>query len=116
MDFNDVHDKTPTQEFEIVEDRNVGEYAVKYICVHLWNLASRSENIRGRTAKFSNISSVTIFIPANRGAEATRIYYVGFLGQWTEVRDPLIDLSVVLIVVTSEKGTQSSLFTRRRQT
>ena len=38
-----------------------------------------------RTAKFSNLSSITLFIPASQGAENTRIYYVGFLGSWTEV-------------------------------
>ena len=38
-----------------------------------------------RAAKFSNLSSITIFIPASQGAENTRIYYVGFLGSWTEV-------------------------------
>jgi PITH domain len=39
-----------------------------------------------RTAKFSNLSSITLFISASQGAENTRIYYVGFLGSWTEVR------------------------------
>lgn len=38
-----------------------------------------------RAAKFSNLSSITLFIPASQGAENTRIYYVGFLGSWTEV-------------------------------
>jgi len=72
LDFNDVQDKTPTQEFEVAEGRDVGEYAVK-------------------TAKFSNLSSVTLFIPCNRGADVTRVYYVGFLGHWTERRsNPVI--------------------------
>jgi hypothetical protein len=31
MDFNDVSDKAPVQEFDIPQDRNVAEYAVKYI-------------------------------------------------------------------------------------
>lgn len=38
-----------------------------------------------RAAKFSNLSSITLFIPVSQGAENTRIYYVGFLGSWTEV-------------------------------
>jgi hypothetical protein len=38
-----------------------------------------------RAAKFSNLSSITLFIPASQGAENTRIYYVGFLGSWSEV-------------------------------
>ena len=39
-----------------------------------------------RPAKFPNVSVVTLFFPASQGAETTRIYYVGFLGQWSEVR------------------------------
>ena len=39
-----------------------------------------------RPSKFSNVSSVTLFFPASQGAETTRIYYVGFLGQWSAVR------------------------------
>ncbi|KAK0204590.1 PITH domain-containing protein [Desarmillaria ectypa] len=65
MDFEDVNDKMPVQKFDVVQSRDVGEYAVK-------------------AAKFSNVSSITLFFPASQGAETTRIYYVGFLGQWTE--------------------------------
>ncbi|KAF8149811.1 PITH domain-containing protein [Crassisporium funariophilum] len=72
LDFGEVLDRTPTQEFDIPQGREVGEYAVK-------------------TAKFSNISSVTLFIPASQGADTSRIYYVGFLGTWTEhKRKPII--------------------------
>lgn len=38
-----------------------------------------------RPAKFTNISSITVFFPASQGANEIRIYYLGFLGQWTEV-------------------------------
>ncbi|KAJ7457595.1 PITH domain-containing protein [Mycena galericulata] len=65
FDFQDVADKTPTQEFAVAQDRAVGEYSL-------------------RTAKFSNVSSISLFIPRSQGAETTRIYYVGFLGHWTE--------------------------------
>ncbi|KAG2153967.1 galactose-binding domain-like protein [Suillus clintonianus] len=72
MDFNDVSDKAPVQEFDIPQDRNVAEYAVK-------------------TAKFNNVSSLTLFFPASQGADTTRIYYVGLLGHWTERKsDPVI--------------------------
>ncbi|KAG1821561.1 galactose-binding domain-like protein [Suillus subaureus] len=72
MDFNDVSDKAPVQEFDIPQDRNVAEYAVK-------------------TAKFNNVSSLTLFFPAAQGADMTRIYYVGLLGHWTERKsDPVI--------------------------
>ncbi|KAH7884580.1 galactose-binding domain-like protein [Phlebopus sp. FC_14] len=72
LDFSDAQDKSPTQVFEVAEGRDVTEYAV-------------------RASKSSNVSSVTIFVPSNRGADATRLYYVGFLGQWTERRsNPVI--------------------------
>ncbi|KAJ7465190.1 DUF1000-domain-containing protein [Mycena latifolia] len=67
FDFEDVADKTPVQEFAVAQGRDVGEYAL-------------------RTAKFSNVSSVSLFFPASQGAETTKIYYVGFLGHWTEQR------------------------------
>lgn len=51
----------------MVESNEVGEYPLK-------------------TVKFSNISSVTLFIPASRGADTTRVEYVGFLGTWSKVR------------------------------
>ncbi|TFK40099.1 PITH domain-containing protein [Crucibulum laeve] len=65
LDFDDISDKTSTQEFNIAQGREVGEYALK-------------------TAKFSNVSSLTLFFPASQGAETTQIYYVSFIGDWTE--------------------------------
>ncbi|CAK5269860.1 unnamed protein product [Mycena citricolor] len=65
LDFDDLDDKTPTQECLVAQGREVGEYAL-------------------RTAKFSNLSSISLLFPASQGADATRIYYIGFLGQWTE--------------------------------
>ncbi|KAG6373304.1 galactose-binding domain-like protein [Boletus reticuloceps] len=65
LDFDDVSDKSPAQEFEVAVGREVGEYAV-------------------RATKFTNVTSVTLFIPSNQGADTTRVYYIGFLGQWTQ--------------------------------
>ncbi|KDQ59205.1 hypothetical protein JAAARDRAFT_192739 [Jaapia argillacea MUCL 33604] len=65
LDFSDASDKKPTQEFVVPQGREVGEYAVL-------------------PAKFSNISSITLFFPASQGADTVRIYYVGFIGVWTE--------------------------------
>jgi hypothetical protein len=65
LDFEDAADKTPTQEFDVAQGREVGEYAVK-------------------AAKFSNLASITLFFPASQGADTTKLYYVGFLGQWSE--------------------------------
>ncbi|KAF9650240.1 DUF1000-domain-containing protein [Thelephora ganbajun] len=72
IDFDDIADKAPTQEFDVPQGRDVGEYQV-------------------RAAKFVNISSITVFFPASQGAEETRVYYLGFLGQWSEKKeDPVI--------------------------
>ncbi|KAJ7051963.1 hypothetical protein C8F01DRAFT_1033951, partial [Mycena amicta] len=65
FDFDDVADKTPTQELTVAQGREVGEYAL-------------------RTAKFSNVSSISLLFPASQGADTTQIYYIGFLGHWTE--------------------------------
>ncbi|KAF9533720.1 galactose-binding domain-like protein [Crepidotus variabilis] len=72
LDFEDVSDRKPTQEFNVPQGREVGEYAVK-------------------TARFSNISGVTLFIPSSQGADTSRIYYLGFLGSWTAAKQqPII--------------------------
>jgi len=72
LDFNDISDRKPTQELDVAQGREVGEYAVK-------------------TSQFSNISSVTLFFPESQGAETIQIYYIGFLGHWTERKNnPII--------------------------
>nr|VWP01013.1 Type III effector protein XopX [Ganoderma boninense] len=65
LDFSDLEDKKPVQEFTVPQGREVGEYHVM-------------------PAKFPNVTSITLFFPASQGADTTRIYYVGFLGQWSE--------------------------------
>ncbi|KIM40451.1 hypothetical protein M413DRAFT_445908 [Hebeloma cylindrosporum] len=74
LDFNDIPDVKPTQEFAVPQNRDVGEYSIK-------------------TTKFSNVSTITLFIPAAQGEETTRIYYIGFLGSWTEAKhQPVISV------------------------
>ncbi|KAF5327246.1 hypothetical protein D9619_004587 [Psilocybe cf. subviscida] len=78
LDFDDLGDggKAPTQEFAVPQNRDVGEYAVK---------------CNNRTAKFTNISHITLFVPRAQGEDTTRIYYIGFLGTWTEAKNqPII--------------------------
>ncbi|TBU46920.1 PITH domain-containing protein [Dichomitus squalens] len=65
VDFSDLEDRKPAQEFTIPQRREVGEYHVL-------------------PAKFPNLTSITLFFPASQGADTTRVYYVGFLGQWSE--------------------------------
>jgi len=68
LDFNDVSDKKPIQEFDIPQSRDVGEYVVK-------------------PAKFSDIRSITLFFPGAQDAENVRLYFLGFTGEWREVKD-----------------------------
>jgi len=68
LDFEEAANGQPTQQFEIPQGREVGEYALK-------------------AAKFSNLSSVTLFFPSSQGADTIQIYYVGFLGHWTQRND-----------------------------
>ncbi|TCD62899.1 hypothetical protein EIP91_006256 [Steccherinum ochraceum] len=68
LDFSDIADRKPTQEFNVVQSRQIGEYHVM-------------------PAKFPNVTSITLFFPASQGADTIKIYYVGFLGSWTERKD-----------------------------
>ncbi|PFH53206.1 hypothetical protein AMATHDRAFT_188451 [Amanita thiersii Skay4041] len=68
LDFSDVTNRSPTQEFNVAQARGVGEYSL-------------------RTAKFSNLSSISLYFPSSQGADSTRVYYVGFLGHWSERKE-----------------------------
>lgn len=50
-----------------------------------------------RPAKFPNVTSLTLFFPASQGADTTRVYYIGFLGQFSEVC-PSFFVRIVLCV------------------
>ncbi|EKM78576.1 hypothetical protein AGABI1DRAFT_114200 [Agaricus bisporus var. burnettii JB137-S8] len=96
MDFDDIEQLTPTQEFEIAQGREVGEYAVK-------------------TAKFSNVSSLTLFFPESQGSDTIQIYYLGFLGHWTERKNnPVItvyEAQANLADHTKIQGTEGNFYT-----
>ncbi|KAF8311724.1 DUF1000-domain-containing protein [Clavulina sp. PMI_390] len=68
LDFDDAANAKSDQEFEIVQSSEIGEYAVK-------------------PARFSNLRSITLFVPASQGADKTRISYIGFKGEFTELKD-----------------------------
>ncbi|KAI0763286.1 DUF1000-domain-containing protein [Trametes elegans] len=65
LDFSDIAYMKPVQEFTIPQGRDVGEYHVM-------------------PAKFPKVTSITLFFPEAQGGDTTRIYYIGFLGQWSE--------------------------------
>ncbi|KAG2202257.1 hypothetical protein INT46_009983 [Mucor plumbeus] len=73
VDFDAADSYTPTQEFELVEGTNeVVEYGTKI-------------------TKFSSVRSITLFFPENFGSDTSIVRFIGFKGEWTEVkRDPII--------------------------
>jgi len=72
LDFDDASRIPPVQEFEVVESSEIGEYAVKQ-------------------AKFPNVRSLTVFVPSSQGADETRIMYLGFTGDFKELKEqPII--------------------------
>ncbi|PVF99061.1 DUF1000-domain-containing protein [Serendipita vermifera] len=72
LDFDDVADRVPIQELEIPQSNEVGEYQL-------------------RPSKFSNVRSLTLFIPSAQGADTTKLYYLGFTGSFTKISNqPII--------------------------
>ncbi|KAG8760798.1 hypothetical protein FRC14_001826 [Serendipita sp. 396] len=72
MDFEDIDQKEAAQELDIPQSREIGEYQLK-------------------PTKFSNVRSLTVFVPSAQGADATRIYYIGFMGSFTKLSNqPII--------------------------
>ncbi|KAJ1953165.1 hypothetical protein EC988_003150 [Linderina pennispora] len=73
LDFDNVNDTTCTQAWDLVEGaRQPVEYPT-------------------RIAKFNSVRSLAIFLPSNFGADETTVYYLGFRGEWTELKEnPLI--------------------------
>jgi len=68
LDFSDVQDKKPAQELECPQVREAVEYPVK-------------------AAKFSSCRSISIFFPSAVAGDTTRIYYIGFYGEWQPLQD-----------------------------
>ncbi|KAF9516905.1 hypothetical protein BS47DRAFT_1326836 [Hydnum rufescens UP504] len=68
LDFSDVEIARPTQELAIVQTSEVAQYALK-------------------TAAFSNVRCLTVFFPEAQGRETTRISYIGFTGDFVELKN-----------------------------
>ncbi|RKP39774.1 galactose-binding domain-like protein [Dimargaris cristalligena] len=74
IDFDNVEDRTCTQEWDLIEDS--GKDVVEY---------------HTRITKFGNVRSLTLYFPENFGEDTTRLQYIGLTGEWTELRDePLL--------------------------
>ncbi|GAA93698.1 uncharacterized protein L969DRAFT_53569 [Mixia osmundae IAM 14324] len=66
LDFDQASEREPVQTVEIVSSRSTIEYPV-------------------RPAKYHSVQSLTLFFPSNHGDETTRIYFVGFRGEYTQL-------------------------------
>ncbi|KAL0077001.1 galactose-binding domain-like protein [Phycomyces blakesleeanus] len=73
MDFDAAQSYTPTQTWELVQGHNdVLEYST-------------------RITKFTNVRTLTLFFPDNFGGDTSIVRFLGFKGEWTELkRDPII--------------------------
>ncbi|CEG81475.1 hypothetical protein RMATCC62417_15674 [Rhizopus microsporus] len=68
VDFDAAESYTPVQEFDLVQGSNeVIEYTTK-------------------ATKFSNVRNITLFFSENFGEDTSIIRYLGFKGEWSEVR------------------------------
>eukprot|EP00123_Amoebidium_parasiticum_P011060 comp20489_c0_seq2/m.26152 comp20489_c0_seq2/g.26152 ORF comp20489_c0_seq2/g.26152 comp20489_c0_seq2/m.26152 type:complete len:114 (-) comp20489_c0_seq2:250-591(-) len=73
IDFDNVEDCTPLQEFDLHTDPTGKlEYPT-------------------RVSKFQNLHSITLFFSASNGGDTTKVYYVGLAGEFFQVkRDTII--------------------------
>jgi hypothetical protein len=95
IDFENVNDLKPVQEFELAENPQGDlEYTVKYAA----DFASSAPNYCilhyaiYSVAKFQNLSSITFHFPGNLGGlDATSVYYIGMKGDFIHARrEPVI--------------------------
>lgn len=66
MDFDECSELQPTQTLSTAVTREVVSYPVK-------------------PAKFPSVSSLTLFVPRSVSEPTTRIYFLGFKGEFTKV-------------------------------
>lgn len=70
LDFSTAADVSPTQSFTVSQTNDVQELQVK-------------------RAKFGNTYNLTLFVEDNYGNDVTRVYWLGFKGEFTELnREP----------------------------
>nr|CAG8457982.1 15822_t:CDS:10 [Entrophospora candida] len=67
IDFDNVESFTATQEWELIQTNDVAEYQT-------------------RITKMYNVRNITLYFQENYGGETTKLFYVGFKGEWTEIK------------------------------
>lgn len=75
LDFGTVGDAKPTSTFEFPEGVGLNTSEMDGIVEFAVN-----------RAHFSNITSLTLHIPTNWGAETTQLVYIGLRGEWAEYK------------------------------
>jgi len=76
IDFDSAESTQPVQEWELVQEypQDVVEYNT-------------------RMTKFNLVRNITLFFPSNFGAATTILSYIGFKGEWSEIKqDPIITI------------------------
>ncbi|KAH8926114.1 DUF1000-domain-containing protein [Atractiella rhizophila] len=72
LDFNEADSSVGTQEIDIPISREAVEYPL-------------------RVAKFPVVKNLSLFFPSNHGEDSTRVYYIGFKGEFSEFKEqPMI--------------------------
>jgi hypothetical protein len=77
VDFDCAESMDPLQKWDCMVSSTAGDEPVEY---------------ETRMAKFGQVRSITLFFPSNLlGSERTRIDYLGFKGEWEELKqDPVV--------------------------
>jgi len=73
VDFTNADDLVATQKWDLVEEWVDG---VEYLT---------------KMSKFINVSSLTLYFPNNFGAELTKVYYIGFKGEFTTYKRQIVE-------------------------
>ncbi|KAG0180230.1 hypothetical protein DFQ29_001007 [Apophysomyces sp. BC1021] len=72
-------------DFDVVES---------YSPIQTWDLVQGSDEVieyGTRVAKYTNVRNITLFFPENFGEDTSIIRFLGFKGEWTEIKkDPII--------------------------
>ncbi|EEF45809.1 expressed protein, putative [Ricinus communis] len=76
IDFSDAQSMQPVQEWDLVENlQGVLEYQTRF-------------------AKFQSVSSITLHFPDSFGGDTSRIHYIGFKGEATQLKRDVVSTIV----------------------
>ncbi|ORX56815.1 DUF1000-domain-containing protein [Hesseltinella vesiculosa] len=91
----DPSDQAPsTMKVFVNRDDMDFDAAESYTAVQTWELVQQVDQVaeyQTRITKFTNVRNLTLFFPDNFGGDTSIIRFLGFKGEWTEMkRDPII--------------------------